>query len=346
MRTVRAALGLQPTRLGDLPDVLFGVARRALSRLGGGGGRHASAELGEGPVVLPPPGKSLTVNVYVPSQCGLACTFCTTAQGSGLPVGPLNAPGLGGEAQALARQLAARAQAGENIRVLIQGRDVLNAPEGLAVIGALARVPGVAATVLTPGTRLATPGFARTLAEAAPGLNLALTLHAPDAARHDAIAGRPGAFAELHEGIRLAKAAGLTVQLTIVAARSSVGDLAATLAVARRLRCKTWVCAFEPHPEHLDTFVAAHMPRYTDVIAALPTKRTPPLREVLGVPPCVAPSGLAPHVRPPARGKLLPACSGCDGQRAGCPGPPEAYVGLYGSAEFRAMTAQGRSAQT
>ena len=336
-----ARRSIQPVdNVQQLPRMAVGVGRRLWHGWRDQGpAQRAEVSLGQTNPPLPPRGRTLTLTVYVPSQCGLACVFCSTAPGSGLPMWPTSAPNLAAEATQLATVLRDRALAGERIRLLIQGRDVLNAPEGVDVLRALSGVPGVNALLLTPGTRLATPGFARRLAREAPGIALGLTLHAPDATRHDAIAGRPGAFGDMATGIALAHQAGLDVQLAIVVARVNVADVRATLAVAHRWRCRTMVCAFEAHPNHRAAFIATHMPRYADLARALPPRPQQSLRGVVSVPPCVLTSELAAVAVPPGRGVLLPACAGCKFQRSGCSGPPPAYVALYGSDEFAAKPA-------
>ena len=339
-----------PAATSALPVVplfqrLLGAARRAKARWrrGSGAAHHASVDLEQGRRALRAPSGHLSLNVYVPSECGLACTFCGTARASGLAHVARSAAAASvlAVARDLAADLVARAQGGENIRIMVQGRDVLNAPDSLEILSVLAAVPGADVTVLTPGTRLATTGFAAELARAAPGLTMGLTLHGSTAERHDAIAGRAGAFAEFHAAVAAARAAGLGLRLTTIIVRDNVEDVPATLQLAQTLAIPTWLCAFEAHPEHNAAFVTRHMPSYAAIGAALPPRRVAPLREVIGVPLCVLPAGLVAHAQPSDRGRPLAVCAGCERRGAGCNGPPPHYVERFGEAEFKAMRRGG-----
>ncbi len=92
----------------------------------------------------------------------------------------------------------------------------------------LARGLGLRTYVGTNGSRLADPTFA---ARVLPWLDeLSLSLHGPDAARHDRLTGRPGSFDALVAAAGHARAHGRTsLMANVVATTRNVDDLAATL---------------------------------------------------------------------------------------------------------------------
>ncbi len=79
-------------------------------------------------------------------------------------------------------------------------------------------------TVVTNGIRFSDPGYTRSLKDAG-ATNLRFSIHAGDAAIHDAIVAIPGAFERALKGIVNARAAGLPLGMNFVLIRKNVAAL-------------------------------------------------------------------------------------------------------------------------
>ncbi len=92
---------------------------------------------------------------------------------------------------------------------------------------------GFRVNLITNGIRLADPVYARTLAEA--GLDsVQVSLEGPDAAVHDAIVGRPGAFDATTAGVRNVRALGLHVHTNTTLCRGNIAAADALIRFVRR----------------------------------------------------------------------------------------------------------------
>ena len=162
----------------------------------------------------------------------------------------------------------------------------------------LAKKLGMRTSIGTIGARLWREDFAR---EALPWLDEALfSLHGPDAATHDALAGRPGSFARVTRAIALSQSVARSLSQTLqhdfrafvntVITRDNIDALPDTVALADRLGAELIVVSnLTPEGAGLDAYERLAVP-LADLARVLPTAPARAERAVIrffGVPMCL-----------------------------------------------------------
>jgi len=158
-------------------------------------------------------------------------------------------------------------------------------------ICALARKLGMRTSAGTIGTMLSREDFAR---RALPHLDEALfSLHGPDAATHDALAGREGSFERVTRAIELAQAIapprfGLFVNTVIT--RQNIEALPDTAALAERLGAKLIVVSnTTPEGAGLERYpdLAVRLADLARVLPQVPARLSSATLRYFGVPMCL-----------------------------------------------------------
>lgn len=147
------------------------------------------------------------------------------------------------QAARLERHLRGAAAYRKNARVpgawnLTGGEPTLN-PDFLKTVAYFRRrLPGEPLTLLSNGRRFADRGFAAAFAAAAgPPFTLAVSLHGPSAAAHDAVAGVKGAFRDTLSGLKniFSLPGAPLVEIRVILHRLNYRRLGATLGFIRRV---------------------------------------------------------------------------------------------------------------
>ncbi len=266
--------------------------------------------------------------IEVPSACDRACSFCHVSKT------PLGARRPRGSDASVDDALAALSGP-----VLFTGDDALSHPRIVAFVEAARRRTEDVA-IIGPPRRGVTAALAPALASA--GLAKYVTaLLGPDAASHDAVAGREGAFEALGEAVLAMRANGIAVDLVTPLVRPVLAVLEALLRRGRALLGRPSLpslLAYAPDPVVGNAFDGV-VPTWDELraaLAALPADLLAGLH-VDGLPLCVLPEvlrGRAPaaldrsdpdlHVRYPE------PCTGCP-VRAACPGVAETTLRAVGA---------------
>jgi MoaA/NifB/PqqE/SkfB family radical SAM enzyme len=230
-------------------------------------------------------------------------------------------------------------------------------PDFIAVLK-LAKKLGMRTSVGTIGTRLCDESFAR---EALPYLDEGLfSIHGPDAAVHDELAGRAGSFEQVTSAFVLAQRLrpDFGAYVNTVVTRRNVDVLGDTVALADRLGASLVVISnMTPEGLGLDNFetMAVPLERLAAVLPTIPARAQRAIVRFFGTPMCL----LGPHAMlsndlhwdprvtvewQSAPGKVLfdgiyswapdrrrvhaEACQGCD-KRSVCMGVFDRYHELY-----------------
>jgi hypothetical protein len=277
----------------------------------------------------------------VPSDCACACRFCTKA---GRRADPDPRVALE-RARSLVPLLLGLSRGGSPVSVELVGDDALRFPLLDDLLTALVAAEPDSLGVVTPGTTLASPAEAERLAATGLAPRITMTLHGPDAATHDHLAGLPGAFDRLKAAVRRCHEAGLPVRLHHVLVADALPRLADTLALARALTPDVRLVAFASEPQHHEAahadLLARTLPDPARVRAAL-AEHADELRgrvgALVGFVACVVPEALtdlrqnggAPPPDLPAEPPA--ACRRCAARPGACPGPDRGTLALYGEA--------------
>lgn len=155
---------------------------------------------------------------------------------------------------------------------------------------ALAKKLGMRTSVGTIGTMLARRDFAERVM---PYLDEALfSLHGPDAATHDAMAGRAGSFERVCAAMRNAQeiAPGFSAYVNTVMTRRNVDVLPDTAALADALGAKLIVVSnCTPEGKGLDDYAALAVPLETlaEILPRVPPRAPRAVVRFFGVPMCI-----------------------------------------------------------
>lgn len=158
----------------------------------------------------------------------------------------------------------------------------------------LAHKLGMRTSVGTIGTMLCRPDFA---ARALPHLDEALfSLHGPDAATHDAVAGRAGSFEQVTGAIALAREGkpGFGLFVNTVACRANLERLPETAALAAQLGARLLVVSnTTPEGAGLDRYaeLSPRLDELARILPLLPAAAPGLVIRYFGVPMCL----LGPH---------------------------------------------------
>ena len=215
--------------------------------------------------------------------------------------------------------------------------------------------------VQTNGMRLAYAAYADALV-AAGITEVSFNVKSAKAEVHDRMS-RGEAFAHLVDGVRAMSARGVAVTADVLLARSTIGELDATVSFFAGLGVRRFVLWLLSAADVADAEVSAEVPRFAEIAphlsrAVAAARAAGVAIESLHTPPCVLPpelraifapaSGLGlvvvgPDGRPFALeespfegGADVAACASCT-HRARCGGPRADYLRLHGEAEFSAV---------
>jgi hypothetical protein len=275
------------------------------------------------------PSDETSTIVDVPTICDRACVFCHM---SATPPASRRPRGTDAEVEAAID----RAPAGE---LLFTGDDALSHPRIVELV-ARARGRGLRPALIGPPRLGVTPALAAPLAEAGL-LRYQTAIFGVDAAAHDAIAGRAGAFAAMVEACASLRGAGIAVELVTPLIAPILPSLAALQGVAR---------AHAGAPATLLTYVPDSMvgdrfdwlvPPYEalrSALASLGANAPADLRLADALPLCVLPPPMRARApRRLARTDLAidsswpdASCAAC-AQRSGCPGVPSTVARAVGA---------------
>lgn len=290
------------------------------------------------------PPSRLAVHVIVPSRCLQACGFCAGGAGKDEP---RVAPGLlASRADHLGDRLAEVVRGGVPVDLVLVGDDALNVPDPVGLIGRLLRCRPGHVRIVTPGTLLAQPALARSLADLDPRPALTLSLLGPDAGTHDRLVGRQGAFAELEASLVNCHDAGLDVLLNLVIVGDNADLLDLTVARAEAFRVPSRLVLYRSEPAHTRDFLLANLPPLDLVAAALarlPAGLEHAVAEVVDVPLCVLPPSLRGRATfseaslPDPADQAPAACAACPAAGIRCPGPTRGYLRLLGERGLRTL---------
>ncbi len=214
----------------------------------------------------------------------------------------------------------------------------------------------------TNGMLLGYEDFARRCAEAGV-TEVAFSIKGHDAATHDRLARTPGCHALMREGMRHARALGMSLEGDVLVYQGNVHaleDIVRTYASDGVARFRLWLLSAIDAD---DVGVRAEVPRVSELarqaVRAIEAGRTlspeADFITVLHTPPCVMPEAhrdrlarardFALRVVNPGGhtflledsgmegGAYLPGCDGC-ALRARCDGPRRDYLSVHGGAEF------------
>ena len=278
----------------------------------------------------------------MPSECECACAFCSK---DGRAPDPAPEPALE-RACALAEAARPLSRAGSPLSVVLVGNDALRFPAFDALLAIWADVAPDTFEIVTPGTSLADPLVAERLSASGLAPCLSMTLHGPDEATHDAVAGLVGAFQRLQNAVNNCRAWGLSVHLHHVLTASALASLPQTLALAASWCEHVSLVAFASEPHHHDpkqtprAFLDAMVPAPRAVRAALEDYEEllgQTLVALAGFPACLVPVSLRARLfyggpgRSDLPSELPPACRSCSANPAMCPGPDRGTLAVHGA---------------
>ncbi|MBM4353289.1 MAG: radical SAM protein, partial [Deltaproteobacteria bacterium] len=327
-------------RLYDLPAP--GTPRQ--EPIGTGQGRHLYFDLGR-PVANDVPlqdsrsldGGRLTLCFDVPTICDNRCLFCAATGDESERVVRAQA-GVMAELERILGHLRPVMQAAGRVDISLTGRDALAMPGIETLVRRLRDEPFVGRlTSVTPGGRLTEEQLADRLREA--GLDsVVLTLLGPDAATHDRVAGRKGAYRDLLASIRNLKAEGLGWELNIVVVRQNIRCLARIISRAESLGAAVRIYHFLSEPEIPTGLVRRCLPRYATLARALDCNRRLVEKAVSSihyVPLCVLPAwarslaGDSSRQSPEPPDSPPTACAACPEYLCRCPSVGRRYLEIH-----------------
>lgn len=286
-------------------------------------------------------GDETSTIVDVPSTCDRACVFCHV---SATPLASRRPRGSDAEVEAAID----RAPAGE---LLFTGDDALSHPRIVELVRR-ARARGLRPALIGPPRLGVTPALAPRLADAGLARYQTAILGA-DAAAHDAIAGRAGAFAAMAEACVALRRVGVAVELVTPLILPILPWLARLQITAR---------AHAGAPATLLTYVPDSMvgdrfdrlvPPYEALrraLASLAAQAPADVRLADALPLCVLPASM--RARAPRRlartdlaiGASWPdvSCADC-AQRPRCPGVPSTVARAVGPAGLAGLVTLGNA---
>lgn len=291
-------------------------------------------------------------DIPVWNKCNNKCVMCANTAGF-----TLNTPGDYGllkQAYRLEKYLRGSAAYRKNARTagawnLSGGEPTLN-PDFIKAINYFRRrLPGEELTLLSNGRRFSDPVFAADFAAAArPPFTLAVSIHGPTAAAHDAVAGVKGAFKETLLGLKnlMALQAAPLLEIRVILHKLNYRRLGATLSFIKRLmrgrRYRVVVMHYEVEGS------GARNAKKLEVRLSATAKQVNACKSSLAgfgearlyhFPRCL----LLPALRrlaivslPPEDRAYPPACSSCR-DREVCVGLMKPYLRRYGAAELKPL---------
>lgn len=295
--------------------------------------------------------------LFLNYACQAKCAFCYNP--------PINDELLRRELsfEQAAASLYAAAKGGAK-RLNLHGGEV-TLRDDLGKIVRLARKVGFAqVTLVTNGVKLGDARYARSLVSAGV-TDVRMSLHAPDAAAHDAIVAVPGALERALKGVAHLRKLEIPLGLNVVVIRENVAKLPA---LAKRFVASGLfdeMIVYFPHERGMMALNAADIGLTYEQARRplLDAAKAVPLGKMLiaNVPPCAAPEladllldwereGAASAMIGPegratdikamknAQKFAMPACRAC-ALRERCRGVEAEYLDRFGDGEFRALAA-------
>jgi MoaA/NifB/PqqE/SkfB family radical SAM enzyme len=285
------------------------------------------------------------------NKCDNKCVMCTN--GRAFPAQDTAQYRLRGQVKKLEEHLAGKqvyAKGGGGGAVTLTGGEPALHPEFFQLLAYFRRrLPGAQLTLLTNGRRFSSRAFAaRFLKVASPPFSVAVPLHGPDAASHDAVTGVKGSFAQAVRGLENLLAGGkrLQVEVRLVLHRLNIGRLPALLRLAGQKfgaaeNFRAVAIHYELEGEALKNAKRLEL-KLSDSARAL-AACAPLLRglrdfRLYHFPRCVLQPELRrlARVTQPKEERVYPPgkCSGCR-LRRGCPGLMAAYFERFGDSELK-----------
>jgi len=288
-----------------------------------------------------PPGP-LVLCLDVPSTCENRCLFCAAGSDDTHRIRQAQ-EGAAGELRRILDLLRPAIAASPRVDVSFTGRDALAMPGIVELAARIRKEPNIGRlTAVTPGCHLTDVRLVQRLREG--GIDsVVLTLLGPDAATHDRVAGRKGAYRDLLASIRNLKAEGMGWELNTVVVRQNIRLLARTLARVESLGARVRLYHFLSEPEIPSDMVRRCMPRYGSLARILDCHRPLVERAVSSiqyVPLCVLPDWARPlagdssRQSPEPPDSLPTACAACPEFGRGCASVGRRYLKIYGDGEL------------
>lgn len=288
-------------------------------------------------------GGNMVLSLDVPSQCDNQCVFCAPSKGED---GAAECAGVLEELDALwTRMQPVFARTGR-LDVNLVGMDVLNFPgfeELLARLRSDNRVSKI--SCVSPGGRLVDQGFVDMLASQRLDM-VTLTLLGPDAATHDLVAGRQGAYKDLMAAIGNLRGGGVSWELNSVLVCQNLQQFPRTLSRAGELGSKLRVYYYVTEPFFTTQQARECYPRFADFVPLIVKWRELFEANVLSlhyVPLCVLPDwarvwcGHASQQFPDTPESVPQACVHCPAYLKSCNSVTAHYLELFGDAELNPL---------
>jgi molybdenum cofactor biosynthesis enzyme MoaA len=284
-------------------------------------------------------GDRLAIHVLLGSRCDQECVFCRSdAHKAPVPEEGVETSALDA---ALPRLVEVAERAGEVV-VTLSGADPLRAPALEPVLATMRRaLPEALIGVITPGTLLSDKERVKDLKRR--GLDFVeLSIHGPDAATHDAMVGRAGAFDEVLKAIPNVRFHEIECRLSTVVVAGNLDRLLETLALVRSMRMRVTVRAYAEDRRPLE--VSRDLCFKNSALAGiLDANREPAegaIESIRNVPYCVLPAWArrlsryeAPNFEPGA--SVVPAaCGACPRHGVSCASVGPSYLALFGDDEL------------
>jgi len=291
-------------------------------------------------------------DIPVWNKCDNRCVMC--ANTAGFAANARKRYLLAGQIGRLERHLRGAAAYRKNARVagawnLTGGEPTLN-PDFLKTIAYFRRrLPGEPLALLSNGRRFADGAFAAAFAAAArPPFTLAVSLHGPSAASHDAVAGVKGAFGQTVAGLKniFSLPGAPFIELRVILHRLNYRRLGATLAFVKRTFRGRAYRVVVIHYEH-EGRGARNEAKLAVGLSATARAVNAAARSLSGLrearlyhfPLCLLKPGLRPLAvvsLPPEDRVYPPVCRAC-GARGACVGLMRPYFRRYGAGELAAL---------
>ena len=287
-------------------------------------------------------GKSrVTWVIDLPSSCSNRCTFCL----SNLCEAHSTAPGeTVGHLKQWLLDTAALWPDDVMIDCSLVGRDALNNPDFLEVVALLRTLPTTRrVAVTTPGTTLANPKRAEELANA--GVDeVIMTLLGAEASLHDKLAGRPGAYQALIQGVKNLAPLPVTLSFNSVLLRQNIEELPQIIDRVAAFNARMRLYLYTTEPIVTLEQAALNYPRLVQVeraLSSLNAKQIAVLDGIHYVPDCVVPEevrgqlGFSSQKQPSPPTEIPGPCNQCSRWDQGCPSITSHYQKLFGDEELR-----------
>lgn len=287
------------------------------------------------------------VHLELPSVCTNSCVFCQKAYDQ-TPSSDVSAQTVLERAGSLFEALN-QASSLERVDLSLGGQDCLESPALLPTLDlarTLTRLDQI--NLVTPGTRLGEPGMVESLIKA--GVHrVSLSLLGPDEARHDALAGRPGAFLQLRAAVESLEREGMAFDLATVVVVQSLPHLVETVELAFQMAGPVslyYYLADPTVPQARTTLLMPRLDQFREILANNQPRLEGKLRSIEHVPLCALPpwarhlAGTGYRTHPDSVSSTLPVCANCPAYGSLCPSVTSVYFALHGDAGLQTLTAQ------